>query len=64
MIALALVSGYASVSRPYPVPPDRCWTDREQPDERTRFYPNVDEAQSLAAGECLLRLAGSDDMTR
>ncbi len=63
VIALALVSGCASVSRPYPVPPDRCWTDREQLGERTRFYPNVDEAQALAAGERLLRLAGSDDMT-
>lgn len=63
VIALALVSGCASVSRPYPVAPDRCWSDREQLDERTRFYPNVDEAQALAAGERLLKLAGRDDMT-
>lgn len=62
VIALAIVSGCVSVSRPAPTPPDRCWSDREQIDERTRFYPNVDEEQALAAGERLLRLAGRDDM--
>lgn len=62
VMPLALLSGCTSVSRPYPVPPDRCWTDRNQLDERTRFYPNVDEKQALDAGERLLRLAGRDDM--
>jgi hypothetical protein len=56
------LSGCAPVSRPDPVPPDRCWSDLDQLGERTRFYPNVDENQALNAAERLLRLAGRDDM--
>lgn len=61
-MSLTLLPGCASVVRPYPAPPDRCWTDQGQLDERTRFYANVDENQALDAAEHLLRLAGRDDM--
>jgi len=60
--SLALLSGCASVARPYPAPPDRCWTDRDQLGERTRFYPHMNENQALDAAAHLLSLAGRDDM--
>ena len=63
VIAFALVSGCASVSRPYPVAAERCWTDPEQRGERIRHYPAVTEQQALGAAKRLLRLAGGSDMT-
>lgn len=62
LAALALVSGCASVSRPYPVAVERCWTDLEQREERIRLYPGATEDQALGAAERLLRLAGGNDM--
>ena len=62
VIPLALLAGCASVSRPYPVATERCWTDREQREERIRHYPAVTEDRILGAAERLLRLAGGDDM--
>lgn len=62
VIPLAQLAGCASVSRPYPVATERCWTDREQREERIRHYPAVTEDRILGAAERLLRLAGGDDM--
>jgi len=62
MTLLGLLSGCATVSRPVPIPPDRCWSDQEQLRERIRSYSTVTENQTLRAAERLLRLAGRDDM--
>lgn len=62
LVALALMSGCASVSRPYPVAAEHCWTDPEQRGERIRHYPTVTEDRALDAAERLMRLAGGDDM--
>lgn len=62
VIPLALMSGCASVSRPYPVAPEQCWTDPEQRGERIRHFPALTEDQALDAAGRLLRLAGGDDM--
>jgi hypothetical protein len=62
LVAVTLMSGCASVSRPYPVAAERCWTDPEQRGERIRLYPMVTEDRALDAAERLMRLAGGDDM--
>jgi hypothetical protein len=62
VIPLILISGCASVSRPVPPAPSRCWAEPDQLEARTRLYPGVEENQALLAADRLLRLSGQDDM--
>ena len=51
ILLLVLLSGCASVSRPRPIAPDRCWADQEQFEE-----------QILRASASELHLAGGAQM--
>lgn len=61
-VLITALPACTSVSRPWPVAQDRCWSDEEQSIERTRFFAKVEAQQALDAAARILQLAGKDEM--